>query len=83
MKFTTNPDSEAQLKTLLPQITSAFGADKLVVETIDELKKQHQSSDATGKFVNAICVLSGLYVTVKYFVSNCFYCSGEQANEAL
>ncbi|XP_068343051.1 3-hydroxyisobutyryl-CoA hydrolase-like protein 3, mitochondrial [Pyrus communis] len=80
-KFTTNPDSEVQLKSLLPQITSAFGANKSVLEAIDELKKQQQSSDAAGKFVNAICLLSGLYVAVKYFLSNCFYCSGEWAKK--
>ncbi|RXI05926.1 hypothetical protein DVH24_017968 [Malus domestica] len=41
------PDSEAQLKSLLPQITWAFGANKSVHVTIDELKKQQQCSDAT------------------------------------
>ncbi|CAN6699491.1 unnamed protein product [Malus baccata var. baccata] len=60
VKFTSNPDSEAQLKTILPQITSAFGADKLVLETIDELKKQLQSSDATGLGKGA---LFSLYLT--------------------
>ncbi|KAK9947742.1 hypothetical protein M0R45_003352 [Rubus argutus] len=46
-KFSGTPDSEAQLKLLLPQITSSFGADKSVIETIEELKKHQLSSDAT------------------------------------
>lgn len=52
-KFSGTPDSEAQLKLLLPQITSSFGANKSVIETIEELKKHQLSSDATGKFVNS------------------------------
>ncbi|CAL5215162.1 unnamed protein product [Lathyrus oleraceus] len=41
--YESNPDSEAQLKLLLPQIISSFGRNKTVTETIKDLK-QHQSS---------------------------------------
>ncbi|RXI05921.1 hypothetical protein DVH24_017963 [Malus domestica] len=42
------PRFKAQLRSLLPQMTLAFGANKSVLVTIDELKRQQQSSDATG-----------------------------------
>ncbi|KAK3041631.1 hypothetical protein RJ639_001441 [Escallonia herrerae] len=46
-KYSSNPESDAQLKSLLPQIASTFGANKSLAEIIKELEKYQLSTDAT------------------------------------
>lgn len=55
-KYSSNPESEPQLKLLLPLIASSFGGNKSVNETIQELKKHQLSTDATGDVLNARCL---------------------------
>ncbi|EXB37061.1 3-hydroxyisobutyryl-CoA hydrolase-like protein 3 [Morus notabilis] len=46
-RFNSNPGPDAHLSVLLPQIISSFGGNKSVIDTIEELKRYRQSSDAT------------------------------------
>lgn len=45
-QFKKEPESEAQLKLLLPQIVSSFGANKSVSDIIESLKEHQLSADA-------------------------------------
>ncbi|KAI3790208.1 hypothetical protein L2E82_03077 [Cichorium intybus] len=46
-KFSSNPESESKLKSLLPHIISTFGANKSVKEIIEDLEKYQQDTDAS------------------------------------
>ncbi|KAG6586419.1 3-hydroxyisobutyryl-CoA hydrolase-like protein 3, mitochondrial, partial [Cucurbita argyrosperma subsp. sororia] len=46
-KYSSDPESPPSLKSFLPQITSSFGADKSVMETVEELKKQQLDSNSS------------------------------------
>ncbi|KAK8941953.1 hypothetical protein KSP40_PGU010308 [Platanthera guangdongensis] len=45
-QYIMEPDSDAQLKLLLPHIVSSFGREKTVSETVKELKQQKLNADA-------------------------------------
>ena len=55
-RYESNPESEAPLKLLLPQIASTFGGDKSVTETIEELRKHQSSTDRNGMLVVVLFV---------------------------
>jgi len=66
------PESESQLKALLPAITASFSSDKSVVASIEELKKQQLSSDSTDWAKDALLGLGkgapfSLCLTHKHF----------------
>ncbi|CAH1433772.1 unnamed protein product [Lactuca virosa] len=46
-KYSSNPESEYKLKSLLPQIVSTFCANKSVKEITEELEKYQENTDAS------------------------------------
>ncbi|KMT03021.1 hypothetical protein BVRB_8g195840 [Beta vulgaris subsp. vulgaris] len=85
-KYSTQPESEPQLKVLLPHIASTFDAKKPVSEIYEELRKHQQSSDDTvaGWAKEALEGLGkgapfSLCLTQKYFAK---VASGLRSNDA-
>lgn len=51
-KYSTDPDSESRLKSLLPRIISTFGGNKSVKNIIEELENHQLSADTLGMIVH-------------------------------
>ncbi|KAM7509471.1 hypothetical protein LguiA_019924 [Lonicera macranthoides] len=64
-KYSSNPESEPQLKSLLPHIVSTFGGNKSVTDIIKELEKHQQSTDTAAhkNRENDLSRLSGVMKT--------------------
>lgn len=52
-KYSTKPDSESRLKSLLPRIIATFGGNKPVKNIIEELKNHQLSADTLGMLVHS------------------------------
>ncbi|XP_047333003.1 3-hydroxyisobutyryl-CoA hydrolase-like protein 3, mitochondrial [Impatiens glandulifera] len=67
-KYSNDPDSETQLKALLPQITSSFAGNRSVNEIVEDLKRHQQSGDtAISEFAKD--ALSGLSKAAPFSLS--------------
>ncbi|KAL2929539.1 3-hydroxyisobutyryl-CoA hydrolase-like protein 3 mitochondrial [Bienertia sinuspersici] len=80
-KYSTQPESESQLKFLLPHIASTFGANKSVGEILEELKKHQQMAGWAKEALDGLAKGApfSLCLTQKYFAK---VASGLRSNDA-